>query len=81
MKKVTTILLVTSLLVGCKIKEKEPDGSGSLRLEIFKECMTLAAKLQSPSEALSTTESEVADVVSECSEQAYYMATHITSKE
>jgi hypothetical protein len=79
MKKALVILLTTTLLMACEM-ESEPKGSGTLRLEIFKQCMTLAAELQSPSESLSTTESEVGDVVSECSNQAYYMANQIGQK-
>lgn len=64
-------------LSGCKSESEIKNGSGTLRYEIFKECMRLAAALQSPKESLSTTESEVDDVVAECSRQAYNIATHI----
>lgn len=65
------------LLSGCNSDPEIKDGSGTLRYEIFRECMRLAAALQSPKESLSTTESEVDDVVDECSNEAYYMANNI----
>ena len=75
MTKLSIAAFAVVLLMGCK--PAPHDGTGTLRYEIFKQCMTLAAKLQSPSEQLSTTESEVADVVDSCSHQAYYMSNHI----
>ena len=44
---------------------------GAARLALFKECMELAAKL--PRQA----DDDVADVVQQCSTQAYYMTNYI----
>lgn len=77
MRKLAIVVLAL-LLTACS--PAEPDGSGTLRYEIFQQCMTLTAKLQSPSEQLSTTESEVGDVVDECSQESYYMSNHITTR-
>lgn len=44
---------------------------GDKRLELFKECMLLAAKM--PRQA----DDDVSDIVSECSSQAYYMTNFI----
>ena len=73
------ILIVALLMAGCEVGEKEKDGSGTMRYEIFKTCMELAAKSQSPQQSLSTYESELADVVDSCSNQAYYMANHVAT--
>lgn len=74
------ILMSALLMAGCEVGEKEKDGSGSMRFEIFKTCMELAAKSQSPQQSLSTYESELADVVKACSISSLNMASHIADK-
>ena len=74
------ILMSALLMVGCEVGEKEKDGSGTMRFEIFKTCMELAARSQSPQQSLSTYESELADVVQACSVSALNMAQHIADK-
>ena len=74
------IMTFTVLIAGCEVGEKEKDGSGSMRYKIFRECMELAAKSQSPQQSLSTYESELADVVKACSISSLNMASHIADK-
>jgi hypothetical protein len=75
----TPILIILILLfAGCE-KIREPDGSGTLRRELFKECMLLAAKHQA-AESLSTYESETSELVDSCNSQSKYLANQITTR-
>lgn len=71
------ILLISILAIaGCA---PEKDGSGTLRRELFKECMELAVKHQN-AQTLSTYESETSELVDSCDSHSGYLANHITSR-
>ena len=78
MKKLIFAVCCLGLLAGCASKqetEKEKDqavATGELRHKLFVECMYLAAKMPRQSD------DDVADIVGECSSQAYYMAKHMS---
>jgi hypothetical protein len=78
MKLLLSVLLTGAILSGCKIstEAREAKGKiqGDLRLEIFKECMSLAAEVN---KATSQHYNDLDEVVSECSNQAYYMSRQI----
>jgi len=82
MKTITCILLAL-LATGCSdgavylTKESEDahknkvKATGDARIAVFKECMVLAANMPRQSD------DDVADIVSQCSNQAYYLTNYI----
>lgn len=64
-------LLACLILTACDAAKPTPAARGDARIALFKECMQLAAKLERKAD------DDVADVVSQCSNQAYYMTNHI----
>jgi uncharacterized lipoprotein len=71
--KMLAICLTVLLVAGCSevsLTERSSGDikKGKLRHELFVECMNLAAKM--PRQA----DDDVSDIVSECSNQAWYMA-------
>jgi hypothetical protein len=64
------ILLAAVLLAGCEA-EVITEKRGQARLAVFVQCMNLAAKM--PRQA----DDDVADIVSKCGEQSYYMTNYI----
>jgi hypothetical protein len=76
--KIPILIILILLFAGCN-PEREPDGSGTLRRELFKECMLLAVKHQA-AESLSTYESETSELVDSCDTQSYYLANQITTR-
>lgn len=68
----TALLLAAILLSGCKVEyATDSQKTGDARIEIFKQCMNLAAKM--PRQA----DDDVADVVKQCSQQSYAMTRYI----
>ncbi len=77
------ILVLVSILFLTGCKEAEPDGSGTLRHEIFLKCMDLAKGFDTKLEQLSLEDASydgIADIIDTCSSTAYYQANHITNK-
>lgn len=64
-------LLACLMLAACDAAKPIPTARADARIALFKECMQLAAKLERKAD------DDVADVVSQCSNQAYYMTNHI----
>jgi hypothetical protein len=74
--KILILLISVLFITGCEIQK---DGSGTLRRELFKECMELAVKHQD-AQTLSTYESETSELVDSCDSQSGYLANHITNR-
>lgn len=64
-------LLACLILTACDAAKPTPAARADARIALFKECMQLAAKLERKAD------DDVSDVVSQCSNQAYYMTNHI----
>jgi len=71
--RIIFIVLFFVLLAGCKDDPEAEAKSGKLRIELFKQCMELAAGVN---KATTQHYNDLDDVVGECSQQAYYMANH-----
>lgn len=75
MNSVKRIILVAACLMlgACGSGGDDPGARtrGAARIALFKECMTLAAKMPR------LADDNVAEIVSQCSNQAYYMTNHL----
>jgi hypothetical protein len=69
MKRV--LMLACVVFAGCTEPSQVTQKRGEARITLFKECMELAAKMPRQSD------DDVADVVSACASQAWYMTNHI----
>ena len=78
MKLLLSVLLIGVVLSGCNISTEKSRAQdkvrGEKRLEIFKECLSLAAEVN---KATSQHYNDLDEVVSACSTQAYYISNQI----
>ena len=64
-------LLLACLVLSACDPVPVPTARADARIALFKECMDLAAKMERKAD------DDVADVVQQCSTQAFYMTNHI----
>ena len=80
MKEIAVVIAFTFLMLAACSGPPVKTGVGTLRYEIFQECMRLAALSQSPSGNLATHESETSELVSSCSLESMRIADQITRR-
>lgn len=80
-KLIVSGLFVISL-TGC-YEEQEKDGSGTIRYEIFKQCMSTAKEFDNKLESLFLEDSSydgIADIVETCTSTSYYISNDIQKR-
>lgn len=82
--RIVCAAILVAALSGCgsELDPTKKDGSGSLRHELYKECMGYALKFDKPTTSLSLEDAEygdgIAEVIKQCTSSSWYMANHIT---
>jgi hypothetical protein len=71
MFKIMTLTCTALLLAGCTEPEVVTEKRGLARQVVFVQCMELAAKMPRQSD------DDVADIVSTCGDQSYYLTNYI----
>jgi hypothetical protein len=72
--KYILIILASVFLFGCTQNKEDAsviEKRGAARLEVFKQCMELAAK------NARKADDDVSDIAKECSNQSYYLTNYI----
>ena len=75
MTRTLAIIILAALLGGCHSDSSATiEKRGAARIDIFRECMALAAKLPRQSD------DAVYKAIDSCGQQSYYMTNHITAQ-